>query len=170
MSNVPSMSTPQPRLESLGRSQGESPQRAARRVPDESALSLDERIRRAELRLIAREDSLKRRIDLLGQRVQEALRPRRYLTPAIGVAAASWALWMMLSRRRARATAPGATARAAAGGTLGELPWMHLLPLVWPLLPAAWRARINPATVATVVSLGLPLAGRLFARRGARRR
>jgi apolipoprotein D and lipocalin family protein len=131
--------------------------------------SLDERIRRAELRLIAREDSLKRRINLLGQRVQDALEPRRYVVPAIGLATASLALWMMRSRRR-RVTSPGARARAPAASMLSELPWMHLLPLVWPLLPAGWRDRIKPATVATVVSLGLPLAERLFARRGARRR
>jgi hypothetical protein len=133
-------------------------------------LSLDERIRRAELRLIAREDRVKRHLDLFGHRMHEALQPRRYVAPAIGIAVASWALWLMLSRRRARASVPGAPARAHTSGTLSELPWMHLLPLVLPLLPAAWRARINPATAATVVSLGLPLAARLFARRGPRRR
>jgi len=87
------MSTPQPPLE---------------------LLSLDERIRRAELRLLAREDSLKRRIDLLGQRVQEVLQPRRYVAPAIGIATASWALWLILSRGRVRANAPldGADAKA----------------------------------------------------------
>jgi apolipoprotein D and lipocalin family protein len=149
MSNVAPMSTPQPPL-------------------TESSLSLDERIRRTELRLIAREDSLKRRIDLLGQRVQQVLEPRRYIAPAVGVAMASWALWLMLSRRRPRARAPGARARAPAAGMLSELPWVHLLPLVLPLLPAGWRARINPATVATVVSLGLPLVARLLARRARR--
>ena len=142
------MSTPQPPLE---------------------LLSLDERIRRAELRLLAREDSLKRRIDLLGQRVQEVLQPRRYVAPAIGIATASWALWLILSRGRVRATEPGAMPRAPIASTLSELPWVHLLPLVLPLLPAAWRARINPATAATVVSLGVPLAARLFARRRVRR-
>jgi hypothetical protein len=146
MGNGASMSNPQPQL-------------------TESSLSLDERIRRAELRLIAREDGLKRRIDLLGERVQQVLEPRRYIAPAVGIAMASWVLWMMASRRRARATAPGAKARTSAAGMLSELPWVHLLPLVLPLLPASWRARINPATVATAVSLGLPLAARLFARR-----
>jgi hypothetical protein len=168
MSSGPSMSTPQPPHDRPGRSEGEYPSAQARRVVDEPALSLDERIQRAELRLIAREDGLKRRIDLLGQRVEHALEPRRYVVPAIGVAAASLALWLMLSRRRTRAALPSAMSRA--GSMLAGLPWMHLLPLILPLLPAALRARINPATVATVVSLGLPLAGRLFARRGPRRR
>jgi hypothetical protein len=136
-------------------------------------LSLDERIRRAELRLIAREDRVKRRLDLFGHRMHDALQPRRYIAPAIGIAVASWALWMMMSRRRVRPATAGATAHGHGrpwAAALGGLPWVHLLPLVWPLLPTAWRARINPATAATVVSVGVPLVERLFAPRAARRR
>jgi hypothetical protein len=132
-------------------------------------LSLDERIRLAELRLIAREDSLKRRIDVLGDRLQVVLHPRRYIAPAVGIAVAAWSLWMMLSRRPARRAATRAEPRRMTSA-LSELPWMHLLALVWPLLPVGWRARVSPATVATVVSLGLPLAERLFTPRAPRRR
>ena len=139
--------------------------------PPPEPLSLDERIRRTELRLIAREDSLRRRVDLISHRVSEAARPRRYVAPAIGILVASWALWMMLSRGgRARPVAHTGMAEHAAPPAAGsELPWVHLLALVWPLLPEGWRARISPATVATLVSLGLPLAERVFAPRAARR-
>ena len=43
------------------------------------------------------------------------------------------------------------------------MPWVRLLGLAWPLLPAAWRARVNPATAATVLSVGLPLIERVLA-------
>jgi hypothetical protein len=122
-------------------------------------LSLDERIRRAELRLIAREDRIRRRTDQIGRRLHDALEPRRYVAPAAGIAVASWLVWTLLSRSRRRpVAAQAAAAHAATVPRLGsELPWMHLLPLVWPLLPLAWRARVNPATAATLLSLGLPL-------------
>jgi apolipoprotein D and lipocalin family protein len=138
--------------------------------PQPEPLSLEERIRRAELRLIAREDSIGRRIDLLGDRLQEVLRPARYIAPAIGAAVAGLSLWMMLSRRRVRPAAPARAAPRRVGRMLGELPWMHMLALVWPLVPGRWRTRVSPATVATVVSVGLPLAERLFTPRPRRRR
>lgn len=135
----------------------------------EVPLSLDERIRLAELRLIAREDSIKHRIDRLGDRLQEVLELRRYIAPTIGTVVTAVSLWLMLSRRRRAAPAAhGAPGRS--GRMLSELPWAHLLALVWPLVPGRWRARVSPATVATVVSLGLPLAERLFTPRAARRR
>jgi apolipoprotein D and lipocalin family protein len=130
-------------------------------IPQPPELSLDERIRRAELRLIAREDSLKRRINRLGERVHEALQPRRYIVPAIGVAVVLSTLWLML-RRRARPL-PAHTAWAGtAAAPSGELPWVHVLAMLWPLLPGGWRGRISPATAATLVSVGLPLAERLL--------
>jgi hypothetical protein len=142
------------------------PSTSVPRPPPE--LSLDERIRRTELRLIAREDRIRRRTDQISQRLHEALQPRRYAAPAVGIAVASWTLWTLWSRRRGPHA--GAARHGAARRLGSELPWMHLLPLVWPLLPVAWRARANPATVATLLSLGLPLAGRMFARRRPRPR
>jgi len=147
MSSVPSTSIPQP--------------------PLEPPLSLDERIRRAELRLIAREDTLKRRIDLLGRRLHEVTKARRYIAPAIGGAVALFALWMLLrgrARPRVRHAASAMESAAHPHGLATELPWAHLLALAWPLLPTAWRARVSPTTATTLVSLGLPLAEQWLAR------
>lgn len=134
-------------------------------LPLEPALSLDERIRRAELRLIAREDSLKRRIDSLGRRLHEVAQPRRYVVPVVGGALGLLALWLLL-RGRLRPLATRAATAAAGGparGASGELPWASLLGLAWPLLPAAWRSRVNPTTAATVLGVGLPLIQRVLA-------
>jgi apolipoprotein D and lipocalin family protein len=127
-------------------------------------LSLDDRIRRAELRLIAREDGLRRRIDLLGRGLHEATRPRRFIAPAVGAAVALIALGLLL-RGRVRPAARHAGARTSAGGS--EMPWVRMVALALPLLPA-WRARVSPAAAATVVGIGVPLAERLLA--GLRRR
>jgi apolipoprotein D and lipocalin family protein len=135
--------------------------------PPVEPLSLDERIRRAELRLIAREDGLRRRIDLLGRRLREATRPQRFIAPAIGVAVVLLALGVLL-RGRARPLAARAAASHAAAGApafAGNAPWVRLIALAWPLVPAAWRARISPTTAAAVVTIGLPLAERLLAER-----
>jgi apolipoprotein D and lipocalin family protein len=137
--------------------------------PLEPALSLDERIRRAELRLIAREDNLKRRIDSLGRRLHEVAQLRRYVVPAVGGALGLLALWLLLRGRLRPLAARAATAAASrapgghARGASGELPWASLLGLAWPLLPAAWRSRVNPTTAATVLGVGLPLIQRVLA-------
>jgi hypothetical protein len=132
MSSVPSTSIPQP--------------------PPEPPLPLDERIHRAELRLIAREDRLKRRIDSLGRRLHEVTQPKRFIAPAIGGAFVLFALWMML-RGRVRPLARRAAAMAHAPrmhphGAVSQMPWVGLLGFAWPLLPGAWRARVNPTTAA----------------------
>lgn len=132
-------------------------------------LSLDERIRQAELRLIAREDNLRRRVDLLGHRLHEVTQPRRFIAPAIGAAVALLALWAML-RGRAQSPALRGAQSGQSRGTApaqgsSEMPWLHLLALAWPMLPAPWRARVSPTTAATLVSLGLPLAERLLSAR-----
>jgi hypothetical protein len=37
--------------------------------------------------------------------------------------------------------------------------------IVWPLLPANWRARVDPRTASLFMAVGLPLAELLFERR-----
>ena len=150
MSTVPFPTGPQPPLEPL---------------------PLDERIRRAELRLIAREDHLRRRIDLLGRRLHEATRPKRFIAPVIGGVGALIAIALLL-RGRAR---PLAAKAARAGGALGaragargagvrsEVPWVRLLGLAWPMLPMTLRSRVNPTAAATALSIGLPMLERLVA-------
>lgn len=135
---------------------------------------LDERIRAAELRLVTREEQLQRGLEGLGLRVRTALQPRRLLAPALGVAAAGIALWWGLRRLRPVLSRTLPVARPARADTQderqagqgrragGELPWASLLGLVWPLLPAPWRARVSPTTATTLIGVGLPLVQKLF--------
>jgi apolipoprotein D and lipocalin family protein len=134
-------------------------------LPDAGgARAIDDRIRAVEQRLIARERSLVARFADLGQRLRHAARPRRVLSPALGIGLAALVLWGWL---RGRSRAPVAAAReghaAPPRADLAGVPWANWLALAWPLLPTAWRARVSPATAATLVSLGMPLAQRLFA-------
>lgn len=45
------------------------------------------------------------------------------------------------------------------------LPWAHLVGVAWPVLPARWRARVDPATANALLTVVLPLFGWLLARR-----
>ena len=147
MSSIPLPTGPQPRVEPL---------------------PLDERIRRAELRLIAREEGLSRRIDLLGRGLHEATRPQRFVAPAIGAAVVLLVLGLLLrgrTRPLAARAAAGHAAAARAPALGSDVPWVRLVALAWPLVPSAWRARISPATAATVITIGLPLVERLLAGR-----
>src|SRR5688572_19993398 len=95
-------------------------------------LSLDERIRRAELRLIAREDHLKRRIDVLGRRLHDVTRPARWIAPAIGGVVAVAALWLLLrGRARPLVSRAAGAARAVRRGAGTELPWLPMLAFAW---------------------------------------
>jgi apolipoprotein D and lipocalin family protein len=137
-----------------------------------SQLSLEARILHAEQRLVAREQRMQQRLHSLGARAQAGLQPRRLAKPVLGGLAAVAGLWWLLRGR------PGAAAqRQAAAAVDGhssvdepvpgaglDLPWASLLGMAWPLLPARLRARLSPATVNLVLSLGVPLAQQLLSR------
>ncbi len=132
------------------------------------AAELDDRILQVEQRLIAREDRLRRGMSALTGRVRRATQPARLLLP-LGSAVVGGLLWWLW---RGRSTGAHATSRlqtAASGqhrGSSAEAPWVSLIALAWPLVPARWRRRISPATASTLVAIGLPLAqGLLGARR-----
>lgn len=126
---------------------------------------LDERIRLAEQRLIARDETLRRRFGLLGTRAKDLLQPRRLLAPLAGGAVALGALWWMWRGLGPRmAPAPVASPPRP---VKPQLPWVSLLGLAWPLLPRHWRSRVSPATASTAIAFGLPLVERLLARRHA---
>lgn len=131
---------------------------------------LDEQILAVEQRLIAREERLRRGMAALTGRVRRATEPTRVLLP-VGAAllgALFWRLWRGRGASAARGTGP--LQSAASGqhrGSSAEAPWISLIALAWPLVPARWRRRISPATASTLVAIGLPLAqGLLGARRG----
>lgn len=131
-------------------------------------VDLDQQILVVEQRLIAREERLRRGMASLSSRVRRATEPSRFLWP-VG-AALFGALALRLWRGRgATARGTGAVQAAASGqhrGSNAEAPWISLIALAWPFVPARWRKRISPATASTLVAIGLPLAqGLLGARR-----
>lgn len=137
-----------------------------------AGLSLDERIRAAEERLVEREHRLRRGARALSQGVQRAVRPWRVALPVFGasVAAALWWFWRGRRPHASRTAAPATGVDAGwaneTGGTGGsDMPWAHLVVLAWPLLPAAWRSRVSPALASTLVGLGLPVLESLLRRR-----
>lgn len=143
-----------------------APLPASLRHRERTAHDLEDLIRQAEERLIAREENLHRRVASLMGRTRGALRPRRLLAPLAGAAAGIGVLWWTFRGGRARPLPPAAAGgRAASPLAQGEVPWVRLVGLAWPLLPLAWRSRISPGLATAIVSLGLPLAERVIARR-----
>jgi hypothetical protein len=141
--------------------------------------TLDERIAQAEQRLVAREQGLRSGWQALTRRAQRATEPRRLVWPVLGVAAALLAAVWLLRRRAGvgMGALAGAVASSASSATFAartpkpgaarwsELPWVRGTALVWPLLPAHWRARFSPGTASLMVAVGLPLIEQLFKRR-----
>lgn len=133
---------------------------------------LDARILQAEQRLIAREENLRRRVGLLGAQLRGRIEPwRNKRMRAMAYAGAAlgglllWTLWRGRGRpaRAVAGSSGGGEARNAGPGfAASNLPWVRLIGLAWPLLPAGWRSRIDPAVMNFVMSLGLPLAEKLF--------
>lgn len=122
----------------------------------------DERIRDAELRVIARDEALRKRFAHSRARLAQAVRPRRWVWPAALAAGAlgglAWAA--MRGRRRHAAAVPQAGAPRRTSRSAG---WVRGIGLVWPLLPAQWRAKVSPGTAAALAAIGLPLLERVAA-------
>jgi apolipoprotein D and lipocalin family protein len=121
---------------------------------------IDARILQVEQRLIAREENLRRGATAFSAQLGDTLKPRRLLKPAL-ITAGVAALLLWRPARTAAATA-AAPARASAAAGLRGVPWVRLLGLAWPLLPAHWRHRISPGAASAIVAVGLPLAEALF--------
>jgi apolipoprotein D and lipocalin family protein len=136
-----------------------------------SGLSLDERIRAAEERLVEREHRLRRSAHALSQGVQRAVQPWRVALPVTGAVVAAVLWWFWRGRRpHALRTSPAGNVDAGwegdSGGAAGSsVPWVRMVALAWPLLPATWRSRVSPALASTLVGLGLPLVEGLLRRR-----
>lgn len=134
-----------------------------------SGLSLDERIRAVEERLVEREHGLRRSAHALRQGVQRAVQPWRAALPVAAGAAAALLWWLWRGRRpqTLRTAARASTVDASGAGDAGAsgVPWVRMLALAWPLLPAAWRSRVSPALASTLVGFGLPVVESLLRRR-----
>jgi hypothetical protein len=133
-------------------------------------LDLDAQIALAEQAVIARDERIRRRTDVLVRRVKsDALRHAGGgLLVGLGTLGLTW--W--LNRRRGPApAAPAAAASAPSQHSEGEtiardagLSIAALLPLVWPYLPRSIRRSVSPGTASTVLGFISPLVARLFRR------
>lgn len=139
---------------------------------------LDARIRQVEQRLILREENLRRGAGAWLASLRDTLQPRRLWKPVLGGALAVMLaglalglLWRRLPAGRRHAF-DGREAEHHDRRHRGDehparraLPWAHMVGVVWPMLPARWRARVDPATANALLTVVLPLFGWLMARR-----
>lgn len=133
-----------------------------------SHVDLDARILRVEQRLIARQQKLCRGVAILSGQLHQALSPKRLLLPAAGTLLGVAALLSLLRRPLRLPAMPADSAGSARpAGMPVEIPWVRMLGLAWPMLPARWRNRVSPATASSLVTLGLPLLERLLGTRRA---
>ena len=140
------------------------------------APDLDTRIQRIEQQLVAREDRLRRGVDELRERATRSLQPWRRAAPYVG-AGLGVALVLALAWRWRTHGAAGFLPQPShhapphrfigAAAPPSRIPWIQLVTLGWPLLPQRWRARVSPATAATLAGLVLPLIERLRRQRRA---
>jgi uncharacterized protein YjeT (DUF2065 family) len=146
---------------------------APRLSPPVVELSLDEQIALAEMQVIARDKRIRHRADALVRQVKyEAVRHAGGgLLLGAGTVLLTW--WLnRLARKNAPAPGPAAAAAAPeppptfehlfrdAGITLAGL-----LPVLWPMLPRAWRRIVTPGTAGTLLTFIAPLLGRLLRRK-----
>lgn len=134
---------------------------------------IDALIDEAEQRLIRREARWRHDVKALGHQLHEATtRPARLIRPALvaGAVAAVLLWWPKKSRGRpapaaSQQQAAASVARPALFALLAGIPWTRVLSHAWPMLPARWSQRLNPATAASLLTFGLPLLERFVARR-----
>jgi len=140
--------------------------------PPAVELSLDERIAIAEQAVIRRDNRIRQRTGMLVRRVKrEAVKHAGGgLLLGLGTIALTW--WLnRLARRNAPPPEPAAGVPPEPPPTFESLfrdvaiTLAGLLPVLWPMLPRAWRRTITPATASTVLTFIAPLLGRLLRRR-----
>jgi hypothetical protein len=133
--------------------------------------SLDEQIALAEMQVVARDARIRHRTDVLVRRVKhEAL---KHAGGGLALGVGSVALTWWLNRLDRRNSPPRAPVEAAAErhSTFEHLlrdagiMLAGLLPVLWPLLPRAWRRTVTPGTAGRLLIFIAPLLGRLLRRR-----
>lgn len=122
---------------------------------------LDTRIDRAESAVVERDRRLLARGREVIRRVERGAR-HGVVRGLWGGAAALALAWLAPRRRR---PLPSAHAAPPASALAVSVP--ALIPLLWPLLPPAWRRRMNPASAAMLAAIGVPLLQGLLPKRPA---
>ena len=130
-----------------------------------SADDLDERIEQLERRIVARRQHLVETAHVAGERVQDALQPRRVLPPVLAAGLGAAALWSLLRRNRTRHGIEPSSRRLqrpVAGASDG---WSRLIEIGRPIVGARLGLGANPTLATILLSAGLPLLRRLLDRR-----
>jgi hypothetical protein len=148
-----------------------SPKRLA---PPEVEMDLDEQIALAEMAVIVRDRRIRHRTDVLVVRVKrDALRHAGGgLLMGVGTVALTW--WLNRLSKRHSPPPAAATPPPEAPPTFEHLfrdvglTLVGLLPVLWPMLPRAWRRIVTPGTAGTLLTFIAPLLGRLFRRKSSR--
>jgi len=146
-----------------------SPPRLPPRVVEPS---LDEQIALAERQVIARDARIRHRTDVLFRRVKHDAIRHAGGGALIGIATVTLMWWLnRLSRRNAPPAPPAAAPQEEPPSTFEHLfrdagiTLAGLLPVLWPMLPRAWRRAMSPGTASTVLTFLAPLLGKLFRRK-----
>jgi apolipoprotein D and lipocalin family protein len=134
---------------------------------DVEDVDLDERIHRAELALIARDERVTGLVSGLGQRVRRARRPARWIPPLVGGVAlvlAGWWLWRRFrpGGRTARRAAVGRPEREGRATPRARIGLLEALALAWPLMPESWRARWGPTSTSALFNFGGAMVRRVM--------
>jgi len=149
---------------------------ASQRYPENSAplvgLDLDAQIARAELAVIARERRIRRRTDAVVVRVKREAIKHAGGGALLGVGTIALTWWLnRLARKNAPPRAPAAAPAPPPPSTFEHLlrdaclTLAGLLPVLWPMMPRAWRRTVSASTAGTVLTFLAPLLGRLFRRK-----
>ena len=135
-------------------------------------MSLDEQIALAELQVIARDARIRHRTDVLVRRVKHDVIRHAGSGALLGLGTVVLTWWLnRLSRRHAPAPQPAASTQEQPSHSFEHLfrdagiTLAGLLPMLWPLLPRAWRRHVTPGTASTVLTFVAPFLGRLFRRK-----
>ena len=140
--------------------------------PPAADMSLDEQIALAEMQVIARDARIRHRTDVLVRRVKHDVLRHAGGGALLGLGTVALTWWLhWLSRRNAPAPQPAAAAQEQPSHTFEHLfrdagiTLAGVLPMLWPMLPRAWRRLVTPATASTLLTFVAPILGRLFRRK-----
>ncbi len=87
-----------------------------RPLAEAATVSLDQRIALAEQRLLARQDRLQQRAQMLGQRLRRAITPRHLVMPVLGVLLSLFTTWKLLRASPAPSAAQAPAPRSGRWG------------------------------------------------------
>ncbi len=141
--------------------------------PSTPEMSLDDQIALAEQAVIERDLRIRLRAGALVRHAKREAVKHAGGGLLLGALTVGLAWWFNRATRRNEAAQPAAAPQQQpqephtfehlfrdAGLTLAGL-----LPVLWPMLPRAWRRVVSPGTASTVLTFLAPMLGKLFRRK-----